>query len=96
MALKLNNMARKPTDDALSAIFVICESSSRVLWENAGPQQRRLKQQDEARSTYPETGSRKTKPEKISRGFLSMNIHVFKGFYSLFTAIYLHISQYIF
>lgn len=28
---------RRPTEDALSAIFVICESRSRVLWENAGP-----------------------------------------------------------
>lgn len=63
MLLKLKYICRKPTEDELSAIFVICESWSRVLWENAGQQQRWNAQQDCAVSKMW-SGSRKNPTRK--------------------------------
>lgn len=63
MLLKLKYISRKPTEDELSAIFVICESWSRVLWENAGQRQRWNAQQDSAVSKIG-SGSRKNPTRK--------------------------------
>lgn len=64
MLLKYKYIYRKPTEDELSAIFVICESWSRVLWENAGLAQRWNALQDGAPWSACAKRKSETKPEK--------------------------------